>query len=121
LSPAASSAMTSQSSVAEEVANGLHRPVDLLVAVRERDEHRLELRRRDIDAAGEQMAEKRAVALRVALLDVVEVADSLLRHEQRQHPAGAPDAAERRQSLLETRPAALELDVDLRVAQAAQH
>ena len=53
LSAAASAARVSQTSASavEEVANGLDRPVDLLVAVRERDEHALELGRRQVDAA----------------------------------------------------------------------
>ena len=42
------------------------------LAVRGRDEHRLELRRRDVDPSLEQMPEQRAVALRVARLRVVE-------------------------------------------------
>ena len=59
---------------AEELTDGLHGAVDVLVGVRERDEHRLELRRRDVDAALEQVAEERAVALGVAGLRVLEVA-----------------------------------------------
>ena len=46
---------------AQDVGNGLDRPVDLLVAVGEGDEHRLELRRRDVDAPLEQAAEERPV------------------------------------------------------------
>ena len=60
----------------EERADGLDGAVDLGVAVRERDEHRLELRRGDVDAVREQVAEERAVAFRVAPLRVVEVADA---------------------------------------------
>ena len=62
-----------------ELTDGLDRTVDVLVAVRERDEHRLELRRRDVDAALEQMAEVRGVALGVARLRVLEVADAARR------------------------------------------
>src|SRR6478736_4056308 len=67
LSAAASAARISQTpaSAVEEVANGLDRPVDLVVAVRERDEHALELGRRHVDAALEQVAEERRVLVRV--------------------------------------------------------
>src|SRR5215471_16046030 len=75
LSRAASSAITSQSSVTEELANYLHRSVDLLVAVRERDEHRLELGRCDVDPALEQAAEERPVAMGVASGGIREVPD----------------------------------------------
>src|SRR6266540_85891 len=80
LSRAASSATTSQSSV-EEAGNCLHRPVDVLLGVRQRDEHRLELRGREVDAAVEQMPKQGAVALEVALLRLVEVPYRLLPHE----------------------------------------
>src|SRR5580765_6601208 len=86
LSRPASSAIVSQRS-AVKGRNGLDRTVDLLLAVRKRDEHALELARRDVDPAREQMAEERAVALGVGLLRVVEVAHRPVRHEQRRHRA----------------------------------
>src|SRR5438105_14458318 len=70
LSAPASAPIVSQIS-AVEVGNGLDRSVDLLVAVREGDEHRLELARRDVDPALEQMAEERRIAFGVARLRVV--------------------------------------------------
>src|SRR5437764_10582681 len=78
LSRAASAAITSQSSVAEELANRLDRPVDLVVAVRERDEHRLELRRGDVDAALEQAPEERGVPIRVAFGRLLKVLDGFV-------------------------------------------
>src|SRR5262249_57258630 len=69
--------------------HGLDRMVDLLLAVRERDEHALELTRRDVDAVGEQMAEERAVAFRIRALRVVEVAHGRVGHEERGHRADA--------------------------------
>src|SRR2546423_15643872 len=66
LSRAASTATVSQSSTVEELGNGLHRPVDVLVGVRERDERRLELRRREVDPSREQVPEEFPVALGVA-------------------------------------------------------
>src|SRR5918992_4511304 len=72
LSRPASDAIVSQRS-AVEVCNGLDRAVDFLVAVGERDEHRLELARRDVDAAREQVTKERGVSLGVAPLRVLEV------------------------------------------------
>src|ERR1041385_1130843 len=69
LSRAASSTIASKRS--EVVSDRLHRRVDVLVGVRERDEHRLELRGRDIDAAREEMTEERRVAIDVARASVV--------------------------------------------------
>src|SRR5919201_3815794 len=81
LSRPASTAIVSQRSATEELGTGLHRAVDLLVAVGERDEQRLELRRRDVDAALEQVAEERAVALRVARLRVAQIPHGAIGHE----------------------------------------
>src|ERR1043166_5647332 len=64
LSRAASSTIASNRS--EVVSDRLHRRVDVLVGVRERDEHRLELRGRDVDPAGEEVTEQRRVAIDVA-------------------------------------------------------
>src|SRR5206468_8161681 len=58
------------------------RSIDLFVAVRERDEHRFELRRRDVDPTPEQVTEQRGVAIGVAGLRVVEVAHGLLALEE---------------------------------------
>src|SRR6266508_3966723 len=84
LSRLASSAIASQRS-AVEVCKRLDRSFDFLVAVRERDEHALELARCDVDALGEEVAEERAVAVRVAVLRVVEVAHGRVAHEERRH------------------------------------
>ena len=74
---------------ASKLRNRRDRAVDLLVAVREREEHGLELRGGDVDALREQVAEERRVALGVAaLLHVVEVAERAgVGHEERQHRA----------------------------------
>src|SRR5688572_18764875 len=77
LSALASRAMASQRS-GEEVTDRRDRPVDLLVAVREGEEHGLELRGRYIDPALEQVTEEGAVPLRVAPRGVVEVCNRLL-------------------------------------------
>src|SRR6185436_13148523 len=118
---AASGTRRSAATSASDGGNGLHRAVDLLVAVRERDEHRLELRRRDVDAAVEEAAEQGAVGLGVRTLRVLEAAHRLVRPEQRQHRADALDRAERREALLEARALPLELLVDRRVAEAPEH
>ena len=77
---------------AEELANGLHRPVDLLVAVRERDEHGLELRRRHVDAArraGAGRARRSRSVSHAAASSKLRTGPS--RAEQRQHRADALD------------------------------
>ena len=51
----------------------LSRGGDLLIAVRKREEQRLELRRRDVDAVCEQVTEESAVPVRVACLRILEV------------------------------------------------
>src|SRR5258708_33961744 len=84
-----------------ERVNGVERAVDLVVAVRERHEHRLELRGRDVDAALEQMAEERGVTLGVARLRVVEVPHRAFRVVVREHRAYAVDAPEGGAFLLE--------------------
>src|SRR6185436_12952883 len=114
LSAAASAAMTPKTSVAEEVANCLGRAVDVLVGVGERDEEALELRRRHVDPALEQVPEQRAVALDVARLRILEVPDrpicrELVGEEERGHRADALDAPERRDPGLEPRSLQLEL------------
>ena len=65
-SPRAGSRARPRAIVCQRHRNGLHRPVDLLVAVRERDEHRLELRRGDVDAALDEPAEERVVGVPAA-------------------------------------------------------
>src|SRR5439155_20588699 len=106
-------------STTEDVTHRLHRGVDLLVAVRERREQALVLARRNVDLALEQAAEERAVLLRVELREAL---DRLLAAgEQRQHRADSLHAAERRKAVGEARRAPLELVVDARVAQPAQH
>src|SRR5438552_19030938 len=72
LSPSASLAIVSQRS-AVEVCNRLHRPLDLLVAVRSRDKHSFELPRREVDSAIEQVAEERTVVVGVRRLGVAEI------------------------------------------------
>ncbi len=67
------------------------------------------------------MPEERAEALRVARLGVLEVAHRPVGHEEREQRPDALDATERRQALLEERRARLELVVDGRIAQPAQH
>ena len=94
---------------------------DRFVVVGRAGEKRLELRRRQVDALLEQVPEKRAVALGVARLRVVEVADGSLRHEEGEERADPLHAAERGEPLLEERGPPLELVVDAAVAQPAQH
>ena len=90
--------------------------------MRERDEQALELRRRDVDPALEQVAEERAVALRVAALRVREAADRLVGAEERRHRADALHAAERAQARPRAaRRFASSSLVDGRVAQPPQH
>src|SRR5262249_17978997 len=119
-SRSASSAITSQTSTAEVLANGLDRTIDLLVAVGERDEQRLELRRRDVDPTRQQVAEERRVRLRVARRGVLEATHRLGAAEEREHCADPLDAAERHEPGLERRPSSLELLVDERVAEPAE-
>src|SRR6478735_2487318 len=123
LSAAASAASTSQTSVSavEEVANGLDRPVDLVVAVRERDEHALELGRCHVDASVEQVPEQRRVPCRVRADGVVVVAHGAVLAEQGQHRADALDGAEGSKACLEPGAAKLELLVDRGIAEPAQH
>src|SRR5437660_3784285 len=92
LSRPASDAIVSQRS-AVEVCNRLDRPVDLVVAVRERDEHRLELARRDVDLLFDQMSKERGIAFGVAALRIVEIEHGLIRHEERRHRTDALDTA----------------------------
>src|SRR4051794_21987450 len=118
----ASCAIVLQSSgAAVELTDGLDRAVDLLVAVRERKEERLELRRRYVDAALEQVAEEPGVAVGVARLRVVEVAHGTVGVEQREHCADALHGAERGEAGLQACTSALQLLVRLSVPQAAQH
>src|SRR6266581_6909653 len=104
----------------EEAPDCFDRTVDLLVAVRERDEERLELGRRDVDPARQEVAEERRVALGVACGGVLEPPDRLRTAEERQHRTDALDAAEGRESFLQPRPAPLELLVDRRIAKPPQ-
>src|SRR4029453_5696132 len=46
-----------------EAPNGLERHFDLVVAVRRREEHRLVLRRREVDAASEETLEQRWIVV----------------------------------------------------------
>src|SRR6185436_20939468 len=119
LSCPASEAIVSQRS-AVELGNGLNRAVDLLVAVGERDEHCLELARRDVDPALEQMAEKCRVTLHVCTLGVVEVADWVVGHEEGRHGANALHSSVHCEACFETRAALLELLVDDGIAKPAQ-
>src|SRR5207249_3836045 len=120
LSAAAPPAIVSQTS-ASKARHRSDGALYLLVPVRGRGEERLELGRREVDALLEQVPEERGVALRVAGLGVLEVAHQAVGHEEREERADALDAAERRETLLEGRPARLELVVDGTVAQPAQH
>src|SRR6516165_5679509 len=106
LSRAASSTIESKRSVAEEVSDRLHRRVDVVVGVSERDEHRLELRRRDVDPAREQMAEERGVSIGVARASVVVVAHGTV--EEREHRADTLHDPERREPGFEPRRRRLE-------------
>src|SRR6478736_1534588 len=103
LSAAASAARISQmsASAVEEVANGLDRPVDLVVAVRERDEHALELGRCHVDAAVEQVAEERRIPFRVGACGVVVVSYGVVLAKQGQHRTDALDRAEGGEARLE--------------------
>src|SRR5919109_2869024 len=56
-----------------------------------RDEERLELRGRDVDAAREQVPEERAVAVKVARLGIGEVLHGAATEEDGQHRADALD------------------------------
>src|SRR5262249_60839641 len=86
----------------EEAGNRRHRPLHVRVAVRGRDEHRLELGRRDVDALLEQAPEERAVPVGVALLRLGEARHRPpVRHEQREHRTDALHPTERREPLLE--------------------
>ena len=60
--------MTQRSAVAAELTGGLNGAIDVLVAVHEGDEHRLELGRRDVDAALEEVTEVGRVTFGVAPL-----------------------------------------------------
>src|SRR4051794_16983882 len=99
----ASAASTSQTSVSavEEVANGLDRPVDLVVAVRERDEHALELGRCHVEAAVEQVAEERRIPRGVGAHGVVVITHDIVLAEQGQHRADPLDGAEGAEAGLE--------------------
>src|SRR3954470_13543446 len=92
-----------------EICKGLYRTRDLLVAVSERDERRLELRRREVDTPLEQVAEKSPVAVGVRRLRVAQIADRRLAHEQRCHRADPLHGPERSETRLELGAAALEL------------
>src|ERR1700751_3611370 len=83
LSAVAPTAIVSQTSASKGLHCG-HRALDLVLAVRGRREQRLELRGREVDGLLEQMPEERGIALRVARLRVLEVADRPVRHEQRE-------------------------------------
>src|SRR4029079_8143818 len=109
------------SSVGEKVTDRLHGAVDVVVRMRKRKEHRLELRGSHVDAVRKQVTEERAVAFRVARLDVVEVANAAVGHEGREHGADTADQAELPQPRLEPGALPLELLVEGFVAQAAQH
>src|SRR6266542_7035701 len=116
LSRSASSAITSQRSVAKDVNDGLHRSFDLLVRVRERDEYGLELGGCDVDAALEQPAEEHTVKRRVAAERVVEVPDRVRSREQGEHRADALHPPVRAKPTVEPRGATFQPLVDRRVA-----
>src|SRR5215210_1908074 len=123
LSRPASRTITSQTERlgAEEVSGGLQRPVDLRVAVRRRDEHRLELRGRDVDAALEQVAEESAEAPAVARGCLAVVTNRALAEEDCDHRADPLDAdTVGSQAFLDPGAGALELCVDLGLAEAPQ-
>src|SRR5919201_5069519 len=65
------------------------RELDVLVAVRDGYERRLELRRRQVDAALEHGVEEAAEPLRVALARARRVEDGLGREEDGEHRADA--------------------------------
>src|SRR5262249_12409066 len=77
LSRSASTAITSQTSATEAFANRLHRPVDLVVRVGERDEHPLELGWRHEHAPFEQATEHRTEPLGVTGLRLLKVSDGV--------------------------------------------
>jgi hypothetical protein len=64
---------------------GLHRRIDLGPPVGGREEERLELRRRDVDAARQEVTEPPAVTLRVARGRVLEGADRCFPEEEGRH------------------------------------
>src|SRR4051794_40066442 len=75
-------------STTEDIANRLHRRVDLGVTVCERREQALVLARRDVDAALEQAAEEHAVAFGVELREPL---DRLVAAPRRRwHPPRRP-------------------------------
>src|ERR671939_149032 len=80
-----SPAIVSQRSAVVEIGNSLDRAVYFGFTVRERDEHALDLARRDVDTARQQVAEQRAVTADVGELRVVEVVDGRIGHEERHH------------------------------------
>src|SRR5262245_20225023 len=102
LSPAAPALIASQMSAIAEVVNGLEGPVDILVRVGKGQEHRFELRRREVDAPVEQMAEERPVALGVRVLRVVVVPNLAGAHEEREHRPDSLDASEQAQPLFQS-------------------
>src|SRR5262245_48238733 len=73
----------------EGVGRGGDRGVDLGVAVRAREEPRLELRGRQVDAALEHRTVERGEAARVRELRVLPVADRPVREEEARHGARA--------------------------------
>src|SRR5713226_3232833 len=116
----ASRAIAAQrSAVAAEPIGGLHGAVDVLVRMRQRDEHGLELGRRNVDATVEEVAEVRAVPFGVTRLRVVEVPYASIGHEEREHRAHPAHAPEPCQAGLEPRTLAFELGVHRLVAEPA--
>src|SRR6266508_520695 len=128
LSRSASSAIVSQivATVAllpcKELLGRLDRALDLAWAVRGRDEERLELGRRDVDAVREQMPEERTVAIEVACPGVLDVSYGCAPEENSQHGSdplhGHILVVE---PGLERRACLLQLSVDVGVAEAPQN
>src|SRR6266545_2535820 len=128
LSRSASSAIVSQivATVAllpcKELLGRLDRALDLAWAVRGRDEERLELGRRDVDAVGEQMPEEGAVAIEVACPRVLDVSHGCVSEEDSQHGADPLHGHIRvPEPGLERRACLLQLPVDVGVPQASQN
>src|SRR5215218_5651393 len=128
LSRSASSAIVSQMVatpaflLCKELLGGLDRALDLAWTVGGRDEERLELRRRDVDALGEQMPEEGAVPIEIACPGVLDVSHRCAPEEDGQHGADSlyghvlvPEPG------LERRAYLLQLPVDVGVPEASQN
>src|SRR4029453_9695270 len=125
-SPSAGARSAAWSS-AGETRNSLDRAVDLLIPVRKRREHGLELRGGDVDPLLEQVPEERGIPLDVGLArDLVEIRDGVRPRvgpatEVGQERADPLDGAVPRKAGLQALAPPLELGVDSRVAETSQH